>query len=309
MGDTGKLIPTPVPSPYLANISSVQDFMQCRYRWACKWVYNRVPRTEPRALSFGKLLHNVFEDHLLSGDPMDKVIDRQIVEWRTQAAVANRDVAEVTAALSAITDLESYREVLCQWKDQYPCDIPVLEVETPFEIDVGHDIKIKGKPDRVSVVFGRAFHIQNRSLAATTNFDLYTHLAKRHLHELVYGYAISRKFQQYPYGGTIFNLLRKITHRSKTGKILHPLSECLWQGMLNFSQEELESGVQRAKAWIQEMREEHENILVLKEMPLPNERLNGGPYGNSIDPYFLVLQKEISLDDDRYFKHREETYA
>jgi hypothetical protein len=44
-------------------------------------------------------------------------------------------------------------------------------------------------------------------------------------------------------------------------------------------------------------------------MPLPNEKLNGGWIGNTIDPYFRVLQGEIDLKDDRWFKDREDTYA
>jgi hypothetical protein len=37
--------------------------------------------------------------------------------------------------------------------------------------------------------------------------------------------------------------------------------------------------------------------------------MNGGMYGNSPDEYFRVLTGEYELDDPRYFKTREDTYA
>jgi len=252
---------------------------------------------------------------------MDVVITRQKAKYMASADVVKMDVLEVQSAVTAIEDLTSYTEVLCQWRDQYPFDIPVLEAETPFVTTSPYDktIEFIGRPDRVGVIFGRLFHVQNRGLAQGTNFDLYLRLAKRHLHELVYGYALSEKYRTspnggYAYGGTLFNLLRKIQYRGKPtkanpeGKILRPLGECLWQGMVNFSEQELMSGMQRATQWAQSMRQTEQQFRIDGRFPLPNERLNAGAYGNVLDPYFEVLQGDIKLDDDRYFKDREDTY-
>jgi hypothetical protein len=234
-----------------------------------------------------------------------------------EADVVKMDVSEVNSAMTAIKDLDSYTEVLCQWRDQYPFDIPVLEAETPFVLISPYDetIEFIGRPDRVGVIFGRLFHVQNRSLAQGTNFDLYIRLAKRHLHELVYGYALAEKYKEYPYGGTLFNLLRKVSYRGKPtkacpeGKVLRGIEECLWQGMVNFSHEDLTAGVYRATQWARLMRETELDFIIHGNLPLPNERMNGGMFGNMIDPYFEVLQGDISLDDDKFFKDRENTYS
>ena len=282
----------------------------------CRWVLNRVPRKDARALSFGKLLHQVFEDFLLGRGTMEEIIGRQEQHWMMMAQQAVHS-DEQLVALDAITDLEAMREPLMQWKDQYSFDIPVLEVEKSFTLVSPFDpsVSLRGRPDRMGVLYGRLVHVQNRSLAANTNFDVYSRLAKRHLHELVYGYAKSLEYPQYPYGGTVFNLLRKLKYRGvptkkcPEGKILHTVDEILWQGMVNYSAEEMLAGVVRATKWAQKMRQTEEWYKLSGEMPLPNEKMNGGWLGNTIDPYFLVMQNEVKLDDDVYFKNREEMYA
>jgi len=37
--------------------------------------------------------------------------------------------------------------------------------------------------------------------------------------------------------------------------------------------------------------------------------MNGGYNGTTEDAFFKVLMREISLDDNEYFKDREDTYA
>jgi hypothetical protein len=44
-------------------------------------------------------------------------------------------------------------------------------------------------------------------------------------------------------------------------------------------------------------------------IPAPNEGANGGFFHNKPDEYFRVLTGEIELDDDRYFRPRQDTYA
>ena len=57
------------------------------------------------------------------------------------------------------------------------------------------------------------------------------------------------------------------------------------------------------------MREVERDYRELGVVPAPNEKMNGGFSGSSIDPYFRVLTGQIELSDDTYFKDREDTYA
>ena len=287
---------------YTANVSSIQDFMQCRFRWLCKWVLNRVPRQESPALEQGKLLHLIFEDVLKGTHSMKDAID-----FRCSALPAG------SAAVEGINDL---KEALLLWKDHYQWDIPVLEVEEPFVIPHPMDqfYRIKGRPDRVGVMNGYLWHIQNRGLAASMNFGVYMELATRHYHEHVYAEALSKKYPQYTYGGTMFNLVRKLKYRTNAGKkneSVKSYDQMFFQHPMVI---DMDSNLHKEvmHAMLEHMREmyrvEQEWSMDLT-VPPPNEKMNGGFSGSSIDPYFRVLTGKVDIMDDTYFKDREDTYA
>jgi len=300
---------------YIVNVSSVQDFMTCRYRWLSKWVLNRVPVEEGRPLRFGKLLHQLFESYFIEQIPMEEVIQRYADKWSIALSDAN-NMKDRQDAADALEDLAAYAEPLCLWKDHYPIENPPLEVEQPFLIQspLHHDIFFRGRPDRMAILWGRLCHVQNRGLAAGVNFAMYAELATRHLHEHVYAYAMSRKYPEIPYGGTVLNLLRKLKYRgvptkkNPEGKILHGVDEIFWQGVVNISPEQNEKMMEEASLYAWEMRETERRYQEEGRIPLPNESMNDGYFHNVIDPYFRVLNGEIELDNPNYFKDREETY-
>ena len=172
------------PSPYMVNVSSVQDFYQCRFRWVMKWVENRVPRNEGPALAEGKLLHLIFDDYHKGVRTMQEAIDDRCREWISQAREAGTEHS-MTVAQKAVTAMKDRAEALVQWKDKYEFEFPVLESEEPFEIEFEDcpGVIFRGRPDRAGVMGGQVWHVQNRGLAASMNFPVYLELAKRHYHE------------------------------------------------------------------------------------------------------------------------------
>jgi hypothetical protein len=214
-------------------------------------------------------------------------------------------------------------EPLSLWKDRYPFDKAVLEIESPFEFIHPREpqIMLRGRPDRVGIYAGRLYHVQNRSLAAGVNFPLYLELSKRSYHEHLYAEAIAKKYPDYPYGGTFFNLYRKLKYRKKAtkaqetkgepGEIVHQISELFWQHPMGIDLESqlhknvMGSILDHAVAMIDTEAAYKTHGII----PPPNEKLNGGPYGNTLDPYYRVLTGEIQLSDDTYFKNREDTYS
>jgi hypothetical protein len=309
---------------YVVNISSMKDFYKCRYRWACKWLLNRVPRNDARPLRFGKLLHLIFEDFHLGKGSMGEVIQHRKAEWAEARDAAGLGTPAWSVAQDAIEDLEQMTEPLLLWHDTYQFDIPVLEVESPYEMRHPFDpsIILRGRPDRVAVMDGLIWHVQNRGLAAGTNFGLYTELAKRHYHEHVYTAMIWDRYKDRAdirgYGGTFFNLMRKLKYRTKVTKanplgevkrydemfLQHPMSIDL-NGSLHYNV--MECVLKHARA-MREVRDRWLDDPIMDALPAPNEDLNGGAFGNSRDDYFRVLVGEISLMDDQYFKDREDTY-
>jgi len=312
-----------MPDLYYVNVSSVQAYMKCPFRWVCAWVENRVPADDARPLRFGKLLHKVYERHQAEGMSMQDALALSRSEWQTLAALTQPDTPDWSVARDALADLEQIWEPMLLWKDRYPFEIPVLEAEAAFTMPHPMDAKIimRGRPDRAGVHQGRVYHVQNRSLASGVNFPLYLELQKRSYHEHLYGAWLAQKYPQYELGGTFYNLYRKLKYRKKAtvkqvaagepGDILHPISELFWQHPMTI---DLKSSLHEhvMKSLLQHIHAMQETERRYREdgvVPPPNESIHGGPYGNSVDPYYRVLTGEIELSDDQYFKNRESTYA
>lgn len=303
--------------PYVVNVSSINDFMRCKYRWYARWVLNRVPVDDARPLRFGKLFHELFEA-ISSGTSANEAVGQMREKWTTALADLAPDVPDWQIARDALDDLDKLAEPLSLWQDQYR-GMNTLEVETPFEMPFPGDdtIIIQGRPDRVVEYDGRIYHVQHKSLAAGTNFAIYIELAKRSYHEHIYAEALQQKYPDKKYSGTIFNLYRKLKYRGvptkavPEGKILHEVSEIFWQHpmVVDLKSPLHEHVLDSMQHHIEDMESTQRHYQEFGTYPPPNESMNGGFYGNKPDEYFRILTGEISLDDDRYFKNRESMYA
>lgn len=303
---------------YSVNISSVLDYMQDPFRWLCKWVENRVPAEDAQPLRFGKLFHHLMELNG-TGVSMPDAIFMTRGHWTLLEKSEVQNTPKWWAAHGALEDLSFMEEPILLWHDAYTFDIPVLEVETAGTIVHPYDdsILLKVRPDRVGVYKNRLWHVQHKAFAAGKNFGLYIDLSRRSYHEHTYAEHLVRKYTDWDYGGTFFNLYRKLKYRGKItlaepkGKILHKVEELFFQHPMLIDLESplhknvMESILKHAR----NMRETERRYREYGDVPAPNENLNGGFFGNVVDPYFRVLTGEIELDNNEYFKDREDTYA
>jgi hypothetical protein len=311
-----------VVEPYVVNVSSVQDFAYCPFRWVCKWVENRVPRQEPRAFRFGKLFHKLFEWHQGEGLSKEEALSAASEQWIAECR--DKDPNSTDWA-DAIEDLEAMSEPFLLWQDQYPFEQPVVEVEAPYIFPFPNDpsIYLKIRPDRVGIRVGKLWHVQHKALAAGKNFSVFTQLAQRSYHEHGYAEGLVHKYGLLgvPYGGTHFDLYRKLKYRRKPtlkqiaagqkGSILNPVETLFWQHPMTV---DLESPLHKhvmhcLHQKIVDMRETERRYREEGIIPAPNEDRNGGYYGNKPDEYFYVLMGDYQLDNNTYFKDREDTYA
>src|SRR5689334_15817264 len=170
---------------YRVNVSSVQSFSQCRFRWWCEYVMNRVPVATAPALDAGRLLHRIFE-HAFLGRDITLAAKTECAEYR-RLIMAGPAAARYNAEKS-LTIIEDLIEALPLWQDKFRVD-EVLEVEEAFEWeDPEMDGVIWiGRPDRGIRQGRRIWHVQNRGLASSMNFATYCRLALRHYHEHLYG--------------------------------------------------------------------------------------------------------------------------
>jgi len=301
--------------PYIVNVSSVQTFMQCRYRWVCQWVYNRVPRKEQDALMLGQVIHLIFENHARKGISLSEAALDQMNFLRAGLHLMtpwDRETAETT-----LTKLNELFEAWPLWHDMYPMDVPVLEAEEPFTIEFPEmpGVVFRGRPDRVCIMSGQVWHVQNRGLAAQMNFATYARLAKRHYHEHLYAEHLARKYaRDGDYGGTLFNLVRKLKFRTYVGKKnenTRTAAEMFWQHPMSIRLDSLNHRTVMEDLFdhIEEMQRIEMRVRDGGRLPAPNDKLNGGFSGSSEDPYFKLMIGEIRLDDDKWFKNRTDTYA
>lgn len=303
--------------PFIVNISSVHRFQQCRLRWYFEWVLNRVPRENEQALTFGKMLHEIFERHFISALTMQEATD--IVRKEYQSKIDPAFEAQNEKAVLSITDaldqLSAVEEALVQWHDVF---IPeqTLAIEQPFEFPHPADptIIVRGRPDREWVMQGKLFHVQNRSLAPSKNIGLYLELAKRDYHEHIYKWAMTQKYPDIPWGGVVMNILRKLKYRGvptkkdPEGKILHEVDEILYQGIVTLSDQQTELALSDLLYDAKEMRRTIYEAKTTGKLPSPNRRLDAGPFGNKMDPWFPVFTGQVSVNDDAFFKDREDMY-
>lgn len=314
------------------NVSSVQSFASCRFRWWCEWIMNRVPVATSPALDAGRLLHRAFEVHFRDGVPLDVSLQRECAEFRRLIPAAHP--AARPSAYKAVEQMEDLIEALPLWKDTWDFD-EVLEVEEPFEMEDyiphprsggllgGEHIVWIGRPDRVVRTGNLIWHSQNRGLASGMNFGTYQRLGKRHYHEHLYAEGLAKKYPSrkvgrkrvtLKYGGTWFNLVRKLKFRTNVGKkneAVKTAADMFWQGALSIN---LDSPLH--KSVMMTLRQHVAEMIRVKDLwenhgiiPAPNDKLNGGFSGNSEDPYFKLLIGETTLDDPEVFKAREDTYA
>lgn len=291
--------------PYIVNVSSIQDFYQCRYRWLCKWVLNRVPKDDALALDVGKLIHLFFEDHFQNGVPLAEACAAQC-----QALIEAVGKEKAEPVVSKILD---FMEALPQWRDAYPFEVAVLEVEQPFQVSFPEmpGVIFRGRPDRVGIMSGCIWHVQNRGLAASENFGTYVRKAKRHYHEHLYAEYLSQKYADLgPYGGTLFNLIRKLKYRTYAGKKNEKVKtavEMFWQHPMsvNITAPFHKAVMHDMFEHVREMQRVEQLWRTERRLPAPNEKYG---FGHAEDPFLKVLLGEADLFDDRYFKPREETY-
>ena len=153
----------------------------------------------------------------------------------------------------ALEDLNAMAEPLMLWKDQYPFDVPVLEVEQPYVFPFPGDssIYIRMRPDRIGLRNAYLWHVQHKALAAGKDFSSFILLAHRSYHEHIYAEGIVQKYgldsgpitwqghEIKGYRGTHFDLYRKLKYRRKQtlkqlqagepGTILNPVQTLFWQ--------------------------------------------------------------------------------
>lgn len=295
--------------------SSISSYQRDNLRWCFEYVSDRVPVEVPQPLRTGIVLHKAFEDMLNSNGQLT-LPDALLLRLSN----LSRDYMTDEKEIKSFDELTRMVEPLAFWKDEFPIE-RTLAVEEPFTMHLGQHIELQGTPDRVVLVGGKVYHFQHKSIDKSKNLGLFITLAMRSMHELLYGIHLADKYSDVgDYGGTIYNIIRKLMYRAKPrtkaekktgiGRIMNKPSAMFLQTVIG-----IDPGAQKqaVKDAINIAYQQFRTSNVYRESgweAIPSTRaMDGGVYANSMDPYTRVMIGEISLDDDRYFKNREERYA
>jgi hypothetical protein len=210
----------------------------------------------------------------------------------------------------AHNELKGLVEPLTLWKDAFPIQ-ETLEAELPFETSILEGLlKFQGRPDRVVVLHDKVFHFQHKTLGGSKSLATFLAIAPRNLHENLYADWLSKLYYPRPYGGTIYNVVRKLKYRStsKSKEILHTPEEMFGQFPIPISKESMNEAVKHLTVVAHAMIETAESYASGYFVP-SNRHFDSGYYGNSLDPYVAVMTGEASLDDERLFQDRKDPYA
>jgi len=280
------------------TVSEMQDFLKCQWRWYAKYRLNRVPRRWSDALILGTAVHDIFEGHF-KGEPLERAFD--LVDL-TMIPPPGMDPDHVAAAVKARKQLHAYRPQIVGFVDQFRVD-ETLEVEEAFELPLDPGWVLQGRPDRVVRVGDVVYHQQHKTLAPNKALETYSKVIARSMHEGLYGYYLSRKYNGLlQYGGTALNvILKKVVDDQRKGS---------FQTIIKVDAVERERARLRAILIVREMARAESIVARFGHHALIDNPLeDAGAFGNSLDGYYHVLTGQRKLSDDAYFMDREERYV
>lgn len=287
------------------NVSEILDFQKCPSYWASKWVFKRALKgARAPALDVGRATHLALEEMLKTGQPKTGRITAALLQdWAT------RGLPEDQEALRDARHLEYWISFLMLeplWDD-------VLGTELALEKEIAPDLTLIGRLDAVVRVRGKLRHLQWKTIAPSTPWDVFSRVKQRSLHEGAYG-ELGREHFGPDFAGTLLIGIRKLAHHEREKGAV-----CAYCGDKGYKERNPDVGIYwsdllvdhrkttRATDQIREIagriREERERLLKWRDtrgtvIPIEQrEQACGGLYGNSLCSYVETCDGNFDLWD------------
>lgn len=281
------------------NVSAVKSFQRNPRRWWYEYSLKRIPKTRTVALDVGTAVHRVLADHFLGREmPTALNAGRAYVYDMRQTMLTH---AQFEAAEDLVKEWEGLVPLLEAWTSKYEVQTVKVEEELWKQLP-GSEHVLYGTPDRVVRWNGAFWHVQNRTLSGSTPIAPYLRAASLNLHELAYAWLI-REHGMIPYGGTLFNIIRKLKLMGAKGKPLHAPEECFVQEFIPLTEDHINAAIAEITRTARAMSD----YIAHPPASICTEACVLGRYGNSLCPYFDVCMGEASLEDESLFVNRDET--
>lgn len=290
------------------NISQVKDWQHNPVLWFYRYQLKRSPRFAANALAVGSAMHRAF-DYSFKGVTMAEAV-AMVTEEVQQDYRRLLQENYPGAAEKLLTGWQEIAELLIHWSDRF--DVQTVASELTLEATLPNGDILYGRLDRLGVYASQLWHVQNRSLAASTNLPLYLQTSEMDLHENAYAWLVEQNRQllpegvrDLPYGGTIYNIVRKLKLVGKNGKELHKPDECFVQEMVAIQPGLVEKVLHTVCEVANEIRPFAEGALMKRICPATCAR---GQFGNSRCPYYGVCVGLDDIHDDALFMDAVDPY-
>lgn len=291
------------------NVSAAKAWQHNPTRWYYEFQIKRVARFAPTPLSLGSFLHRAFDYHF-KGVSMAEAVQSVTLEVQQEYSRLVR-LNYPMPAQKLLDGWNELAELLPHWQDRF--EVRTIASELALEAPLPNGDTGYGRLDRLVVYADKLWHWQNRSLSGSTNLHLYLGTAEMDWHENFYAFLVSAcrsqlpsEVRDLPYGGTGYNIIRKLKLIGAKGKQLHEPAECFVQELVAIQPGLVERIVHTLCDIADEMRPYIAGRLMLRSCPATCAR---GPFGNSRCPYYGVCTGLDDIHDDNLFMDAADPYS
>lgn len=207
------------------TVSELLTHQDCPTKWRNQYVERRVGRRGERALRLGTVFHELLAEALRAWQlgmlEKDSTVWEEQMGRRVVEGLDDEQIAQLgTGLIRDARNLGFYA-----WRFfQEPLPFKeVIAVEEAMEVPLTHDLTLVGRVDAiVRDEEKRIWHLQWKSLGATTNPAYFVRRIKRSLHEAAYSALIREAFPKDDYMGTRLQVFRKLPRQTRVNGHLEP---------------------------------------------------------------------------------------
>ena len=202
------------------TVSEILTHQDCPTKWKHLYVDKRAGRRGERALGLGTVFHELLAEALRAWqlgmlekdqDVWQDQMGRRVVEGLSDEEIANLGTGLIRDARNLGFYAWTFFQQPLPFKE-------VLAVEEAMEVKLTSDLTLIGRVDAiVRDEEKRIWHLQWKSLGATTNPANFIRRIKRSLHEAAYSALIREAFPGEDYMGTRLQVFRKLPRQMRAG--------------------------------------------------------------------------------------------
>lgn len=262
------------------TVSMFKDWVKCPQRCVNQHILRRVSPKRSDALTQGTIWHAAMEAKA-RGEDIDTRLEALNLSFYDRE-IWNKQMGRIAPLV------------------EFPEEEELIGTEVQMQNnDIYWSIPLIGRLDAIVKFQGKYWHRQYKTLSATVPVDVFSELCRVDWHESAYETMLKEKYGEKNVGGTILYIARKINQKQIDANPKSALAPAFY--LQRQSHE-----VERAMYDMQGIARE---IMTTMHYPIRHTQECGGPYRNSLCPYFSVCHGVDVITNDSLFNLEEDRYA